>query len=197
MAVDDCNLNLHIIKRSVAIKIGLVRYFTGKPCPHGHITNRITKEGSCVECVAIKAKSNSKKEYDRNRYINNSDAIKEKRLNSYYLNKNKENSYTKFYARNNPDKIRIIKSNYKFKRRALEKTGASTKELKIWLSKQHKICYWCNKKCDDDFHIDHYLPLSKGGLHKIENLVISCPTCNLTKSAKDPYEYALTVGRLF
>lgn len=197
MAVADFNLHLHVIKRSVAKNIGLLRYFTGKPCIHGHISSRITKEGSCIECVSIKGKSNSKKEYDRNRYIENIDSFKARRLNSYYSNKNKENSYSKIYAINNPEKIRLIKSNYKFKRRSVEKNGDSTKELKLWLSKQHKICYWCNKKCDDDFHIDHYLPLSKGGLHKIENLVIACPTCNLTKSAKDPYKYALTVGRLF
>lgn len=59
-------------------------------------------------------------------------------------------------------------------------------------------CYWCgellkNKKV----HIDHYVPLSKGGRHIIENLVVSCPKCNLSKGAKDPYHYANIKGKLF
>ena len=32
---------------------GLVRYFTGKPCPKGHIAERFTKYGQCVACAAL------------------------------------------------------------------------------------------------------------------------------------------------
>lgn len=47
-------------------------------------------------------------------------------------------------------------------------------------------CYWCEgmfspKLC----HIDHVIALSKGGLHRIDNLCISCANCNHRKSAKD------------
>ncbi len=31
------------------------RYFTGKPCPHGHTADRFTSNGCCVECSFIKA----------------------------------------------------------------------------------------------------------------------------------------------
>ena len=47
-----------------------------------------------------------------------------------------------------------------------------------------------------DYHIDHIMPLSKGGRHTISNLVVSCPTCNLQKNAKDPYQFAQERGRL-
>jgi 5-methylcytosine-specific restriction endonuclease McrA len=97
----------------------------------------------------------------------------------------------------NPDKVKLIKKIYKYKRRSLEKVGDATSLIHSWLVLQKKICYWCNKNCDSDYHIDHYVPLAKGGSHKIDNLVISCPTCNLTKNAKDPYEYALSIGKLF
>lgn len=33
--------------RSKAIKQGLAEYWTGKPCPHGHVTQRRTPDGSC------------------------------------------------------------------------------------------------------------------------------------------------------
>ena len=40
------------------------------------------------------------------------------------------------------------------------------------------------------------MPLSKGGEHTLTNLVVSCPTCNLQKNAKDPIEFANKLGRL-
>lgn len=182
--------------RKFAISNGLVTYL-GKVCVHGHAGVKYTKSGKCIVCAALQSKSDSKKQYDKNRYIDNIDVIKENRIHSYYLNKEKENAYAKLYADNNKDKIRLIKSNYKFKRRAVEKTGDSTKDVELWLSKQQKICYWCMVDCNDSYHIDHYEPLSKGGTHTIDNLVIACPTCNLTKNAKDPYKFALTKGKLF
>lgn len=39
-----------IISRKKAIELGLFRYFTGKPCKHGHISSRVTKSGQCYEC---------------------------------------------------------------------------------------------------------------------------------------------------
>ena len=50
-----------IISRKDAKKICLKRYFTGKPCEHGHLSERKTVNGSCVLCSArINKKSKSK-----------------------------------------------------------------------------------------------------------------------------------------
>ena len=41
------------ISRETAIRLGLKRYFTGAPCIHGHICERLVKKfggGECVEC---------------------------------------------------------------------------------------------------------------------------------------------------
>lgn len=45
----------HIITRAEAKRLGLKRYFTGNPCPHGHIAERWTSSGACYECVKAKA----------------------------------------------------------------------------------------------------------------------------------------------
>jgi len=39
-----------IITRQEAKERGLKRYFTGKPCPHGHVVERITNEAKCSKC---------------------------------------------------------------------------------------------------------------------------------------------------
>lgn len=48
---------MEIISRAEARKRGLKRYFLGpaKPCPHGHIAERLTSNGTCVVCTRAKA----------------------------------------------------------------------------------------------------------------------------------------------
>jgi hypothetical protein len=48
--------NMQIISRAEAKAKGLKRYFTGKPCKHGHVAEREVFNATCVECerAAIK-----------------------------------------------------------------------------------------------------------------------------------------------
>jgi hypothetical protein len=39
-----------IISRKEARALGLKRYFTGKPCCHGHVDERYVAAGLCAEC---------------------------------------------------------------------------------------------------------------------------------------------------
>jgi len=39
-----------IIDRATAKSLGLKRYFTGAPCPHGHVSERRTGNGNCIAC---------------------------------------------------------------------------------------------------------------------------------------------------
>ena len=43
-----------LIGRAAAKAAGLLRYFTGKPCKHGHKVERQTANGCCVECSAAR-----------------------------------------------------------------------------------------------------------------------------------------------
>lgn len=42
-----------VMTRAEAKAAGLKRYFTGKPCKHGHIAERIMSDMSCLECRNI------------------------------------------------------------------------------------------------------------------------------------------------
>jgi len=44
------NSSIAIIPRKTAISEGLPRYFTGKPCKHGHIAERKLSNGECIGC---------------------------------------------------------------------------------------------------------------------------------------------------
>lgn len=167
--------------RKEAIRLNEKTYH-GSPCKNCQNTLRYVNGNSCIHCMTIRLKSKVRKDYDAEYNKKNSE---KKRLTA------------KEWAKNNPDKRKFIIFNYDSKRRAIKKKGDSFIAVKQWADNQQKICYWCNVECKSEYHIDHYVPLAKGGTHTIDNLVIACPKCNLTKNAKDPYKFAQTKGRLF
>jgi 5-methylcytosine-specific restriction endonuclease McrA len=57
---------------------------------------------------------------------------------------------------------------------------------------QGNHCYLCGKKLKG-FHIDHFIPLSKGGTNDPGNLRLACPKCNLSKGGKHPHELGMLI----
>lgn len=82
------------------------------------------------------------------------------------------------------------------KRRAIKKQVEGTysaSDIRDLYRSQKGRCWWCGKLVGDDYHVDHRIPLDKGGSNWPENLCISCPECNLSKGNKLPHEWR---GRL-
>lgn len=133
--------------------------------------------------------------------LKNKEHIKKVRAEYYQKNKQKHlDNMAKYYEENTEkvkkrtakyaktDKGIAIRRNVWHKRTMLHReTDITTEYLKNKLDKSI-ICYYCFKILDEK-HIDHFTPVAKGGKHIMSNIVISCPTCNLTKSAKDPIKF--------
>lgn len=60
---------------------------------------------------------------------------------------------------------------------------------------QRGRCWWCGERVGADYHVDHIIPLAQNGSNGPENICISCPSCNLSKGAKMPWDFQ--EGRLF
>jgi len=45
------------------------------------------------------------------------------------------------------------------------------------------LCGICGTTVYGEFHVDHRIPLAKGGEHSYANVQVAHPTCNLTKGA--------------
>jgi 5-methylcytosine-specific restriction endonuclease McrA len=58
---------------------------------------------------------------------------------------------------------------------------------------QHVICWWCDREIKGQYHVDHRVPLARGGGDGPGNIVIACPRCNTAKRDRLPEEFA---GRL-
>lgn len=95
----------------------------------------------------------------------------------------------------NPEKRKAIIRQYKAKRRSREAAGITGGVLSAWTLEQPKECFYCRDRCDGLFHVDHFIPLAKGGAHVLTNLRIACPPCNLKKNAKMPDEFMSEVAR--
>lgn len=65
----------------------------------------------------------------------------------------------------------------------------SAEQITALLRAQRHRCWWCTKKLTK-YHVDHRIPLSRGGGNDASNLVISCPSCNCSRRNQLPWEMA-------
>lgn len=114
----------------------------------------------------------------------------------------------KQWQRDNPEKARARKRRWELnhpeynnnKRAARMDTAEglfTATDVKRLRASQGNGCAACRACLDDGYHIDHVMPLARGGSNWPDNLQLLCPPCNRRKSSKDPYVWAQEVGRLF
>lgn len=70
----------------------------------------------------------------------------------------------------------------------------TARDIRILYKIQKGKCVYCNTDLDRKFHIDHVVPLSRGGTNYRHNLVLTCPHCNLSKGDKLLSEWIETRG---
>jgi len=107
-----------------------------------------------------------------------------KRQNTWYQkNKNDVKMRVALYKKEHPEQYRM----YSNRRNASKKTNIMERFTnQDIINKYGNQCFYCSGLFD---HIDHYMPLSRGGSHTLENIRPSCERCNLTKSNKLPEDF--------
>lgn len=99
------------------------------------------------------------------------------------------------HAAAHPEAKRSRGRNYRARFRGAE--GSHTgDDIKALYTKQCGRCVYCNVKLGDSYHVDHIVPLIKGGSNWPSNLQLTCVKCNNTKRATDPIEFARRLGKL-
>lgn len=212
----------HINSRQLA-KDGGYKYFHGTSCRKGHDGLRYAS-GHCVQCQIDKMQTDEaqkrKKEY-RNR---DSGKLVIKQYNNKYYYENyeynlervkeharKNPEQRKEWKKKNPEKVKMWLDKWRKENRHIcriheEKRrarlsgngGEHTHEQAMFvLNAQKNKCANCKcKLTENNRHKDHIFPLSLGGSNNIGNIQWLCKKCNLTKHAKDPFEWAKKNGRL-
>ena len=147
----------------------------------------------CLQCSREKARvrlsqpstKKQKQEYDKKRYLD--PVVQENAVNRarkhYESNKKERKAKVAEWQKQNKDKVLSYKKANKYKRREIiSNSTVSAREFLEWENTQLKVCVYCGVSCSDAYQIDHIEPLSRGGTHDLNNLVIACPTCNREKS---------------
>jgi hypothetical protein len=205
---------------------GLKFYFTGVPCPKGHISKRIVSTQSCHACKLIaknewykknkdhvneyNSKNKEKRDAQKKQHrINNkhkyAEAAARYRKNNrekYLSNKRKYNQIN--YEKNKDwwKKNRIVAKVYKARRRdkSVENTIGlehfTRKDAEALRNIQKDKCANCHVSLNGCGHLDHIMPLYLGGPNSKDNLQWLCKKCNLSKGAKHPIDWAQQNGRL-
>lgn len=97
------------------------------------------------------------------------------------------------WARNNPEKAKVIRKAASARRRArlLSAPGRFySYHVDIKLQEQGGRCANPHCRCElTEFHADHVIPLARGGSNSASNIQLLCPSCNLKKGAKSMEEF--------
>lgn len=122
--------------------------------------------------------------------------IKEKNAKRRSANLEKERARSRDWFSKNPDKRAAYQQNRSAKIKSV--TGKISPDIRTkLLLLQRGICICCKKKLvNGSIHLDHIMPLTKGGKHADENLQLLCQLCNNQKYNKDPIEFMQSRGFL-
>lgn len=205
-----------IITRKEAIALGSAYYFDGKECQNGHIALRLVRSYRCQECIrghnkkqlvrgrdrtAERAKAalpESKKARNaRNRQIYAEKHAEKRAHRAAYYAKNRLRISTKnkLFAKARPEVGRTCTRNYNARKRKSAGTH-TTADIAEIVKLQRGKCALCRVSLGRSYHVDHIIALVKGGSNDRRNLQALCGTCNRRKHAKDPIDFAKSLGML-
>ena len=190
-----CRAEASKIRRE-AIKAGKAHYFTGRPCKHGHVCERSVGNG-CMECSRIQSRTSHStgsdwqtqhpkehKEYLRKYQEAHHDDLADKhsKWREDHLESLRE-AKAVWYRANKATVLARVKTR---KARLKGADGSfSADDVAKLLTQQHGCCAVCKCSIYNGYHIDHIIPLIRGGSNWPANLQLLCLKCNLSKGTKD------------
>lgn len=193
---------MNLISRKEALAAGLLRYFTGKPCPRGHIAERFVSVMCCSECTAAAGvawkKVNVQRVRDTSRAWRkaNPEAARAMKAASQKRNRATANARNRKWAAQNREQINARVAAWA--RANPAKCSAST--MRYHASKLHRTPPWADHAAIELVYrrasalrevvgikaeVDHIIPLRGrlvSGLHVHENLQVITANANKVKA---------------
>jgi 5-methylcytosine-specific restriction endonuclease McrA len=130
-----------------------------------------------------------RKQYQREYKAANPEKVAERNRLYRLTHREQINAKSREWKAANPERVRALVAKYKARRR--EAPGIITAaDIRGQYDAQRGTCFYCSLSLADClFHVDHHIPLSRGGTNEPDNIVLACPACNMAKGTKLPHEF--------
>lgn len=182
---------MDLVSYKQAIAQGLSRYFTGRPCKHGHVAERRVSGRCCVVCADYKARSWAKQNPER-----------VKKIASSWNERNRvsEAHRARCWRKDNPATYKQSVQTWRTKnagyyraymlRMATNRRVAKIQREPVWADKAriqayYDVCAFFNDVNGyTKYHVDHIIPLQGklvSGLHTHNNLQVILASVNRAK----------------
>jgi 5-methylcytosine-specific restriction endonuclease McrA len=151
-----------------------------------HQKNKLARNRSRME----RYYSNKSKEIAAGKLWASRNRDKTRKASTKYRSKPEYKEYNRIRMLKYRQDNRGIVNSIAQKRRAFKRnTTVDMDRILEWMKLVHSkptfICQYCKTEYPTNrVHFDHIVPLCRGGVHSIENLCASCPSCNLSKGKK-------------
>lgn len=140
------------------------------------------------------------REMVRDHYRRNAEQVLARTTAYQRANPERVTKWSREYRERNPEKVAAWRSSereYKatvkarYRGRLADADGHHTPaDLALLDEYQGGLCWYCGALlADTGRHLDHKIPLSRGGSNWPANLCWACPTCNTSKGARTPDEF--------
>lgn len=125
-----------------------------------------------TQAILRSFRKEAKAAYDRKRWINDKERLAKRYKNWVTKNRKKRNAS-------------ILNRHY---RKKAQKGYVPNNIKDLLFLEQEGLCFYCKKTLSIS-HLEHKIPLSRGGFHDISNVCLACPPCNLRKGTKTAEEF--------
>lgn len=171
-------------ERELARRAGKKRYFTGKPCPRGHMSDRLVSNWTCIKCLHEKGAALEKSTPERRKKANKRTAKYWKSTPERRAKRNrKENMRQKHHpilriGRDLRIRISHLIDGTLRGGSAVRDLGCSLSEFKEYISSKFQPGMTWENRGKDTWHLDHIRPLASFDLTKREDFLQACHYTN-------------------
>lgn len=170
------------LTKQEAKKYGSKQYFTGVPCKNGHVAPRYSASGHCSECTKLWQKANPEamKKIVADWQKANPEKAKARRLRHQAKRPKAATEASLRWQKRHPEKHAALSA----ARRAKATTRLLAAEERQAVLDKYAFCRMWSALTKIPHHVDHIVPLAKGGKHVVANLQILTAKANISKGAK-------------
>ena len=164
------------ISRQDSLRRGIKRYYTGKPCKHGHIDSRFTADRKCCTCTRIRLEkhlaSPQRQEYLQSYYLDLAHKQERRDYMKDYLSSERGRKARRNYLASRKERSPEFRLLHTLRNRlrhalvghapraasTLAMLGCSVEYLRQWLEVQFEPGMSWDNYGKDGWHVDHIRP---------------------------------------